>query len=125
MAPYGAHESHTHLLSAHSIPTTLNPTLPAQFYHSPTIYALERRAIFSRQWMLIAHSSRYTAVGDFVLYDIADFNFIVLKDKKNDIAAFHNVCRYEIELSYCSMSILLLLLIVIVLGISIFHLTFI
>ncbi|KAH9215440.1 Rieske [2Fe-2S] iron-sulfur domain-containing protein, partial [Leptodontidium sp. 2 PMI_412] len=78
-----------------NVSTSSKLSLSAQFYHSPEIYELERRAIFSRQWILISHSARYKNTGDFVQYEMAGFNFVVLKNKTGEIVAFHNVCRHH------------------------------
>lgn len=87
------HEFHIKELAKKNVSTSSKLSLSAQFYHSPEIYELERRAIFSRQWILISHSARYKNTGDFVQYEMAGFNFVVLKNKTGEIVAFHNVCR--------------------------------
>src|SRR4051794_30002170 len=38
--------------------------LPASWYTSEEMYQLERRAIFSRRWMLITHKIRLSQTGD-------------------------------------------------------------
>ncbi|KAJ9631606.1 hypothetical protein H2203_000005 [Taxawa tesnikishii (nom. ined.)] len=40
--------------------------LPASWYTSREMYELERRAIFSRRWLLITHKLRLTQSGDFL-----------------------------------------------------------
>jgi hypothetical protein len=72
-------------------------SLPSTFYHSRKIYELERRAIFSKRWFLVSHCTRYKNVGDFVQYEMAGFNFVVLRNRSSDIIGFHNVCRYVDE----------------------------
>ncbi|KAJ6069329.1 hypothetical protein N7499_011216 [Penicillium canescens] len=69
--------------------------LPAQWYRSPALYSLERRAIFSKKWMAITHETRFPNSGDYVQYTVAGYNFFVIKDRKNTIRAFHNVCRHR------------------------------
>ncbi|KAI1610474.1 Rieske domain-containing protein [Exophiala viscosa] len=91
----GVHENHVRGLSTKAISTDLNSTLPAEFYHSQAIYQLERRAIFSTRWFLVSHKARYRDVGDFVQYEMAGFNFVVVKNKEGSIIGFHNVCRHR------------------------------
>lgn len=67
----------------------------SSMYCSEEIYALERRAIFSQQWCLISHKARYRDPGDFVQYEMAGFNFVVVKNKGQEIVAFHNICRHR------------------------------
>lgn len=64
-------------------------------YYSPQVYDLERRAIFSKHWILVSHKARYREPGDFVQYEMAGFNFIVVKNKDHEIVAFHNICRHR------------------------------
>ncbi|KAJ5651851.1 hypothetical protein N7507_009277 [Penicillium longicatenatum] len=61
--------------------------LPASWYTSQDMYELERRAIFSRKWLLTTHKHRVANPGDSVRYDAAGFEFIILKDHQGTISA--------------------------------------
>jgi phenylpropionate dioxygenase-like ring-hydroxylating dioxygenase large terminal subunit len=89
------HRLHLEGLSKKTISTNLESSLPDDFYHSPQIYQLERRAIFSRRWFLVSHKARYRNVGDYVQYEMAGFNFVVVKNKEGTIVGFHNICRHR------------------------------
>ncbi|KEY64524.1 hypothetical protein S7711_03591 [Stachybotrys chartarum IBT 7711] len=69
--------------------------LPASWYTSQDMYELERRAIFSRKWLLTTHKARIPKTGDWVRYDVAGYQFVVVRDHKNNINAFHNICRHR------------------------------
>ncbi|GAB7323139.1 hypothetical protein MBLNU13_g05640t1 [Cladosporium sp. NU13] len=69
--------------------------LPAAWYTTREMYEFERRAIFSRQWLFLTHSSRLQQPGDFLRYTVAGYDFVVLMDRTNKINAFHNVCRHR------------------------------
>ncbi|KIW63957.1 hypothetical protein PV04_08918 [Phialophora macrospora] len=69
--------------------------LPSSWYTSQEMYELERRAIFSRKWMLITHQVRLAQPGDWLKFEVAGFEFILSRDRKGDIHAFHNVCRHR------------------------------
>jgi len=69
--------------------------LPANWYTSQEMYELERRAIFSRKWLIITHSLRLKEAGDFLRYQIAGFDFVISRDRSGNITAFHNVCRHR------------------------------
>jgi phenylpropionate dioxygenase-like ring-hydroxylating dioxygenase large terminal subunit len=69
--------------------------LPAPWYTTEEIYELERRAIFSRKWLLITHKNRLKNAGDWLRYEIAGFDVVVAKDRQGDINAFHNICRHR------------------------------
>ncbi|KAI3392053.1 hypothetical protein diail_6308 [Diaporthe ilicicola] len=74
---------------------TPTSALPSIWYRSPELYELERRAIFSRKWMLVSHQLRLLNVGDFVRITEAGFQFFLIKDREGNINAFHNICRHR------------------------------
>lgn len=69
--------------------------LPASWYRAEGLYELERRAIFSRDWMLLTHNLRFPKTGDFQEFSIAGYSFFLIKDRKGKINGFHNVCRHR------------------------------
>jgi nitrite reductase/ring-hydroxylating ferredoxin subunit len=69
--------------------------LPASWYTSPAMYEIERRAIFSRRWLFITHTSRVKDTGDWLRYNVAGYDFIITKDRQGNVNAFHNVCRHR------------------------------
>ncbi|KAF6806781.1 naphthalene -dioxygenase subunit alpha [Colletotrichum sojae] len=69
--------------------------LPANWYTSQEMYELERRAIFSRKWLLTTHKARVPNPGDWIKYDVAGYQFIIVQDRKGKINAFHNICRHR------------------------------
>ena len=52
-------------------------------------------AIFSRRWLLITHKSRLPNPGDYVRYNIANYDVVISKDRSGKIHSFHNVCRHR------------------------------
>lgn len=69
--------------------------LPASWYTSQAMYEIERRAIFSRRWLFMTHSSRVKNNGDWLRYNIAGYDFIITMGRQGNINAFHNVCRHR------------------------------
>ena len=69
--------------------------LPSSWYTLPEMYELERRAIFSKRWIFLTHSSRIKNVGDWLRYELAGFDFIVIRDRQGNVNAFHNICRHR------------------------------
>ena len=69
--------------------------LPAPWYTSQEMYELERRAIFSRKWLLTTHKCRFKQAGDWLRYEIAGFNIVIARDRNGNINAFHNICRHR------------------------------
>ena len=69
--------------------------LPSNWYTSQEMYELERRAIFSRKWQPITHISRLQNDGDFLKFDVAEYGFVLCRDRQGKINGFHNVCRHR------------------------------
>lgn len=69
--------------------------IPASWYHSEPLYELERRAIFSKKWLLVTHRSRFMKPGDFIRYEEAGFPFFLCLDRQGVLRGFHNVCRHR------------------------------
>lgn len=59
------------------------------------MYELERRAIFSRKWMPMTHISRLQKPGDFLNFTVAEYKFIINRDRQGNIKGHHNVCRHR------------------------------
>ncbi|KZS96683.1 Rieske [2Fe-2S] domain protein, partial [Sistotremastrum niveocremeum HHB9708] len=70
-------------------------TLSSFWNRSDEVYELERRAIFSKVWLLVCHRIRLPNTGDYVSFEIAGFPFFLVKDREGKINAFHNVCRHR------------------------------
>lgn len=70
-------------------------SLPSSWYRSTALFELERRAIFSRRWILITHRSRLVDVGDFLSITYAGFPFFLILDRQGNVNGFHNICRHK------------------------------
>lgn len=70
-------------------------TLDAALYRGAAQYELERRTIFGRSWLLLAHESQLPAAGSYVATSVAGFPLIVVRGEDGRIRAFHNVCRHR------------------------------
>ncbi|CAG7926863.1 unnamed protein product [Penicillium olsonii] len=69
--------------------------LPASWYRSPEMYELERRAIFSKKWILITHKLRFEKPGDYHRFEEAGFSFFLCLDREGKLNGFHNICRHR------------------------------
>ncbi|RSL70869.1 hypothetical protein CEP53_001755 [Fusarium sp. AF-6] len=82
-------------LSSKSAPADVPRALPASWYREPAMYELERRAIYSKRWLLVTHRSRFSKSGDFVQYNEAGFSFFLCLDREGNLNGFHNICRHR------------------------------
>jgi phenylpropionate dioxygenase-like ring-hydroxylating dioxygenase large terminal subunit len=70
-------------------------SLPASWYRSTSLYDLERRAIFSRKWILVTHRLRFNTPGEYLSFNYAGFSFFLIRDQQGNLNGFHNVCRHR------------------------------
>ncbi len=70
-------------------------TLPQRYFVSPEVFAAEQASIFSKQWVCVGHQSQLGAAGDYFVREVAGESLIVLRDQKQIIRAFYNVCRHR------------------------------
>ncbi|KAL4898631.1 hypothetical protein BDV59DRAFT_206918 [Aspergillus ambiguus] len=68
---------------------------PDTWFAGTDIFELERRAIFSKSWLYLAHRSRFAKVGDYHTFNIAGFPIFLILGRDGEIRAFHNVCRHR------------------------------
>jgi hypothetical protein len=67
--------------------------LPASWYTSPEMYEFERRAVFANRWLFMTTTLRLPNAGDYIRYQFAGYDVIILRDQQNEIEAFHNTSR--------------------------------
>ncbi|ORY12213.1 Rieske [2Fe-2S] iron-sulfur domain-containing protein [Clohesyomyces aquaticus] len=94
MAPF----AETPILSHHTkspIEVSKEPDLLDGWWTSEYLFALERRAVFSKTWICIAHRSRFTKPGDYISMEIAGLPILIILGKDHIVRAFHNVCRHR------------------------------
>ncbi|KAF2084322.1 ISP domain-containing protein, partial [Saccharata proteae CBS 121410] len=80
---------------ASSPEVTSEPAFPDGWWKTDTAYSLQRRAIISKQWIYITHTSHFAKPGDYHTFSIAQYPIFLIQGKDNAIRAFHNVCRHR------------------------------
>lgn len=69
--------------------------IPAAVYSDPDLFALERRRVFGRAWVLLAHTSEIPDPGDYVVRRIVDDSFIVCRDEHGTVQVLFNMCLHR------------------------------
>ncbi|MCX7889812.1 MAG: aromatic ring-hydroxylating dioxygenase subunit alpha [Rhodobacteraceae bacterium] len=69
--------------------------LPAWTYHSPALFALERRHVFLNHWQVAGHVGDIPAPGDWLAFDLLGERAVVLRGQDGTVRAFHNLCRHR------------------------------
>ena len=59
------------------------------------VFEKERRHIFSRCWLYVAHESEVRKAGDFLTRLVGGYSILFNRDKEGQVHAFHNVCTHR------------------------------
>ena len=69
--------------------------LPNECYLSGEYTKIERKKLFEDKWVVIGVASSLTSPGDAKPFDLLGIPLIILRDNKNNIRVFHNVCSHR------------------------------
>ncbi len=72
-----------------------NTRVPAQVYTSRAVHDLEVDRLWSRVWQLACHEDEVAGVGDYLVYDVADLSFLVVRTGPDEIKAYRNACLHR------------------------------
>ncbi len=67
----------------------------ARIFSDPDVYALELARIFARCWCFVAHESEIPEPGDYVLRNIGQDEFIVVRDEDGQLRVLLNNCTHR------------------------------
>lgn len=69
--------------------------LPPETYISEKFWAFEKYAIFSREWLCVAHVNEVPNVGDYLPLTILDEPVVVVRDEKLNVRVLSAICRHR------------------------------
>ena len=69
--------------------------LPNECYTSEAYTKIERKKLFEDKWVVVGVASSLPKIGDAKPFNLLDLPIIILRDKKNKIRVFHNVCSHR------------------------------
>jgi phenylpropionate dioxygenase-like ring-hydroxylating dioxygenase large terminal subunit len=69
--------------------------VPLWIYNDEELYQAELERIFARTWIFMVHETEIPNKGDFVVRNIADDHFIVVRSDDNRIRVLFNGCRHR------------------------------
>ena len=73
----------------------LSYTVPAERYFDPEELTAEKKAIFHKSWMMIAHASELSTTGAYVTAEITGQHIFVARGKDGALRGFFNVCQHR------------------------------
>jgi Rieske 2Fe-2S family protein len=69
--------------------------LPAEFYTSEALHALEQTALFASHWLCIGREEDLPEPGSFLTREIGRERILIVRDRDGALRAFFNVCRHR------------------------------
>ena len=69
--------------------------LPNECYLNGEYTKIERKKIFEDKWVCIGVASSVPNIGDIRPFNLLGIPLIIIRDKKNKIRIFHNVCSHR------------------------------
>jgi len=69
--------------------------LPSAAYTSDSFLDLENSYLFSRNWVFVGFAHQLPRTGDVTPVSVAGQPILIVRNEKNEITAFHNVCRHR------------------------------
>lgn len=69
--------------------------IPGRIYHSPEIYATEKRAIFLKDWLCVGRVEEAPSPGDYFTVNIVGEPVLIVRNKEGVLNAFGNTCAHR------------------------------
>jgi len=70
-------------------------TLVPEAYSSDEFFAVEQSRVWSRSWVAVGYECQVPDVGDVRMVEVADQPLIIVRDRRDTLRCFHNVCRHR------------------------------
>jgi nitrite reductase/ring-hydroxylating ferredoxin subunit len=75
--------------------TVPNQEIPFDRYTSQEFFDLEMERLWPRVWQWVCREEHIPAAGDYYVYDIGHYSFVVLRTESGAIKAYHNACQHR------------------------------
>ena len=69
--------------------------LPNECYTNKEYTLIERKKLFEDKWTIIGTASSVPKIGDVKPFDLLGLPLLIVRNKKNKIKVFHNVCSHR------------------------------
>lgn len=69
--------------------------LPGSAYTSEYFRELENSQIFSKKWIFVGFAHQIPKAGDALPVNVASQSVLLIRNKNDEVTAFHNVCRHR------------------------------
>ena len=69
--------------------------LPPEAYVSERFWAFEKYAVFSREWLCLAHVNEVPNIGDYLPLTVLNEPVLVVRDEKSNVRVLSAICRHR------------------------------
>lgn len=69
--------------------------IPSHIYNDEDVFRLEEERVFGRSWVFLAHESEVPEPGDYVVRNLVNDSFIVVRDEYGTVRVHANVCLHR------------------------------
>ena len=69
--------------------------LPAKYYTDQQFWEIECNTVLANGWLFVGFVHEFLKPGDVIPISIADKPILLIKNNKDEINAFHNVCSHR------------------------------
>jgi Rieske 2Fe-2S family protein len=73
----------------------LEESLPSDWYTDQSIFTLEAKEIFGREWYCVAREQEVPGPGDHLVLDVQGESVLLVRNQQSVLNAFYNVCRHR------------------------------
>jgi len=69
--------------------------LPAKYYTTQQFWEIECNTVLANGWLFVGFVHEFLKPGDVIPISIAGKPILLIKNNKDEITAFHNVCSHR------------------------------
>jgi phenylpropionate dioxygenase-like ring-hydroxylating dioxygenase large terminal subunit len=80
------------------LPASQARTMPPAYYTSEAFLALEREALFRREWICLGHAAEIARPGDYFTTELVGEPLLVVRGEDGQVRVLSNVCRHRANL---------------------------
>jgi len=74
---------------------SIQPTLPASWYHDPDHFNREMQSIWWNSWLCVARESEWSETGSYRVISVGSQQVLITRSARGELQAFHNTCRHR------------------------------
>ena len=72
-----------------------NIEVPREIFFSKDYHDLEVEKLWKNIWQCVCREEDIPAIGDYIVYDLAEFSVLVVRSSSTKIQAFYNSCLHR------------------------------